>query len=98
MAKKILTALQEKFISLLAKNKTLTRQFYLTGGTALFPKLIKLARSKFDSQIDPIQLGAQLIKAKDIQDLPRMLVKIDHGLWRNFFFSQAKSLSKQIFK
>ncbi|MCX5704352.1 MAG: nucleotidyl transferase AbiEii/AbiGii toxin family protein [Candidatus Omnitrophica bacterium] len=220
MAKKILTPLQEKFISLLAKNKTLTRQFYLTGGTALaayyfqhrysedldffslkqidilalniflkkskselqiqkidfqqsfnrnlfflhtkkdilkveftyfpfelierpilknnipvdsitdiaanktftvyqnprardfidlyfilkrykklsFPKLIKLARSKFDSQIDPIQLGAQLIKARDIQDLPRMLVKIEHSLWRNFFFSQAKSLSKQIFK
>ncbi len=220
MAKKILTPLQEKFISLLAKNKTLTRQFYLTGGTALaayyfqhrysedldffslkqidilalniflkqskselqiqkidfqqsfnrnlfflhtkkdilkveftyfpfelierpvlrnnilvdsitdiaanktftvyqnprardfidlyfilkdykklsFPKLIKLARSKFDSQIDPIQLGAQLIKANDIQDLPRMLIKIDHGLWRNFFLLQAKSLSKQIFK
>lgn len=63
-----------------------------------FSKLIKLARNKFDSQIDPIQLGTQLMKAKDIQDLPRMLVKINHSLWRNFFLSQAKSLSKEIFK
>ena len=62
------------------------------------PKLVKMARSKFDSQIDPIQLGTQLLKSKEIQDLPRMIKKINHNLWRNFFVNQAKLLSKEIFK
>lgn len=63
-----------------------------------FHQLVKLARSKFDWQIDPIQLGTQLLKAKELKDLPRMLQKIDHNEWRNFFLVQAKSLSKEIFK
>lgn len=63
-----------------------------------FRRCIKLARIKFDWQIDPIQLGTQLLKAKDLKDLPRMLQKIDHAQWRNFFFTQAKSLSKDIFE
>ncbi|MFH1191232.1 MAG: nucleotidyl transferase AbiEii/AbiGii toxin family protein [Candidatus Omnitrophota bacterium] len=63
-----------------------------------FEALFKMAGSKFDSQIDPIQLGAQLMKAEDIQDLPRMLVEISHEKWRNFFLKQAKLLSKQLFK
>lgn len=63
-----------------------------------FRQLLKIARSKFDWQIDPIQLGTQLVKAKDLKDLPRMLQKIDHEQWRNFFLAQAKFLSKEIFK
>ena len=63
-----------------------------------FSKLIKLARAKFDAQIDAIQLGAQLLKAKNMQDLPRMLKKADHRKWRLFFIKQAKLLSKEIFE
>jgi len=63
-----------------------------------FPKLIKMARSKFDYQIDPIQLGAQLLKAKDIAGLPRMFIRIKHNQWRNFFLKQIEALSPQIFK
>ena len=63
-----------------------------------FRQLLKMAQAKFDWQIDPIQLGTQLLKAKDLKDLPRMLHKIDHKQWRNFFLAQAKSLSKDIFK
>ncbi len=62
-----------------------------------FPKFIKMAQIKFDSYIDPIQLGAQLLKAKDAQDLPRMFKKINHQDWRNLFINQAKALSKEIF-
>lgn len=61
-------------------------------------KLLKLARIKFDSQIDPIQLGTQLLKAKDIHDLPRMLGKINHQQWRLFFIKQAGLLSEEIFR
>ncbi len=63
-----------------------------------FEKLLKLARIKFDVQIDPVQLGAQLLKARDIQDLPRMFAKTDHSQWRNYFLTKAKFLSKEIFK
>lgn len=63
-----------------------------------FSNLIKLARIKFDAQIDAIQLGAQLLKAKNIQDLPRMLKKTDHRQWRLFFIKQAKLLSKEVFE
>lgn len=198
MAQEILTPLQRRFIRLFAADKTLQKQFYLTGGTALaayylkhrysedldffsyesvdmqsynrnifflhakkeilkteftyfpfeqvetplrkdgvavdslvdlavnkaftisqnprardfidlyfilarnrkytFEKLLKLARAKFDAQIDPLQLGTQLLKAKNIQDIPRMANKIDHSVWRNYFVGKAKSLSKEIFK
>ena len=63
-----------------------------------FSGLLKSARIKFDSQIDPIQLGAQLVKAKDISDLPRMVVRLDEHKWRSFFIDQAKLLSSRIFK
>lgn len=63
-----------------------------------FEGLIKMARTKFDSHIDPIQLGTQLLKAKDIKDLPRMIKKLNREDWRNFFVAKAKSLSDNIFK
>ncbi|MDD5173732.1 MAG: nucleotidyl transferase AbiEii/AbiGii toxin family protein [Candidatus Omnitrophota bacterium] len=63
-----------------------------------FERLIKMARAKFDWHIDPIQLGTQLLKAKDIKDLPRMIKKLNHQDWRDFFVSKAKSLSDSIFK
>jgi len=68
------------------------------NGDFSLPKLLKLARGKFDAQIDPINLGMQLLKAKTLQDLPRMLKKTDHKEWRLFFIAQAKRLSKEIFK
>lgn len=63
-----------------------------------FRHLLKMARAKFDWQIDPIQLGTQLLKAKELKDLPRMAHKTDHRQWHIFFLAQAKSLSKDIFK
>ena len=63
-----------------------------------FEKLIKMARVKFDWHIDPIQLGTQLLKAKDIRDLPRMVKKLNHQDWRAFFIAKARTLSDNIFK
>ncbi len=62
-----------------------------------FSKLVRMARTKFDAQIDPIQFGTQLLQAKKTKDLPRMLIKIDQKLWSDFFIAYAKSLSKDIF-
>lgn len=57
-----------------------------------------LARKKFDTHIDPIQLGSQLVTAEDVQDFPRMIVKLSDLEWRNYFISQAKQLKSKIAK
>lgn len=60
-------------------------------------QLSKFARVKFDTHIDPMQLGSQLIKAKDISDLPHMLVDIPEDNWREYFINKAKELESQLF-
>lgn len=60
--------------------------------------LINKAQAKFDNYIDPIQLGAQYIKAKELKDYPRMLSKIDENVWQDFFVEEAKKLKSKIFE
>jgi predicted nucleotidyltransferase component of viral defense system len=61
-------------------------------------KLKKLARIKFETVIDPIQLGSQLIKVKTVQDVPKMIIPVSQDLWRNYFIIQAKLLKKEVEK
>ncbi|TAN58057.1 hypothetical protein EPN15_02225 [Patescibacteria group bacterium] len=61
-------------------------------------ELIKKAKIKFDWHIDPLQLGTQFIKAADATDLPRMIEKINHQEWRDFFIREAEKLKSQIIK
>lgn len=63
-----------------------------------FEKLLIDAKAKFDWHIDPIQLGVQLLKAIELKDYPRMLKKVIHKEWKNFFLEEAKKLKKEIFK
>ena len=63
-----------------------------------FKDLILQAKAKFDWHIDPIQLGTQLIKGVGVTDYPRILKKIDHQEWKDFFINEAKKLKKEIFK
>lgn len=58
--------------------------------------LIAKARLKFDWHIDPIQLGAQFIKAEIAEDMPRMIDSIDMNLVASFFAQEAKRLKDQI--
>lgn len=58
--------------------------------------LPKLARIKFDTVIDPIQLGSQLIAAETIGQLPDMLIPLNEKAWRSFFIEKAKGLRSQI--
>lgn len=55
-----------------------------------------LARIKFDTLIDPIQLGSQLIVAEDISDLPKMISNLEEKDWRNYFMDKARQLRIQI--
>jgi len=58
--------------------------------------LIKKAQIKFDNYIDPIQLGAQYMKARELEDFPKMLINIKESIWQDFFITEAKKLSRRI--
>jgi len=60
--------------------------------------LVKKAEIKFDNYIDPIQLGTQYMKARELKDFPKMLVKIKEKVWQDFFINEAKKLSSKIIK
>lgn len=60
--------------------------------------VIEKAQIKFDHYIDPVQLGAQYVKAKELKDYPKMLEKLDEKVWRGFFIKEAEKLSNKGFK
>lgn len=60
--------------------------------------LPKLARIKFDTVIDPLQLGSQLITASTIGQLPHMIKPVNESAWRAFFLKKAKELKGDIGK
>lgn len=58
--------------------------------------LIDKAKLKFDWQIDPLQLGAQFMKALGVKDLPRMIKEVPEDEWRQFFVGEAKKLKPEV--
>ena len=60
--------------------------------------LLAKARIKFDWHIDPLQLGSQFYKAKEVTDMPRMIVDLNPELWRKFFEHEAENLKDTIVK
>lgn len=62
-----------------------------------FRDLLMQAKAKFDWHIDALQLGAQLLRAKDAKDYPRMIKRIDHQEWQAFFVQEAKKLDREVF-
>ncbi len=60
--------------------------------------LVKKARVKFDYHIDLLQLGAQFVRAQELKDYPRILIRLDESAWQDFFIEEAKRLSPEILK
>lgn len=58
--------------------------------------LARQARIKFDSHIDPLQLGTQFTKVTEAKDYPRLVQKLDPKSWQNFFLEEAKKLKPEI--
>ena len=58
--------------------------------------LVKQAQIKFDHYIDPLQLGAQFLKVKELKDYPRMIIEIDENIWQIFFLEEAKKMEHDI--
>lgn len=63
-----------------------------------FQDLLMQAKAKFDWHIDAIQLGSRLLEATEVADYPRMLKKIDHQEWKQFFVNEARKLKSEIFE
>lgn len=63
-----------------------------------FKKLLLDAKAKFDWDISPIDLGARLIEGSKLSDYPRMIKKISHRKWKEFFINEALKLKDEIFK
>ena len=60
--------------------------------------LVKKAQIKFGNYIDPIQLGSQYMKVKELKDFPNMLIDIKENIWQDFFINEAKKLSSKVIK
>lgn len=58
--------------------------------------LVKNTQIKFDHYIDPLQLGAQFMKATEFKDYPRMITPIDEKIWQEFFIEEARKFEEQI--
>ena len=75
---------KRKFLSLLYESRTKLELCFNPYFT--INSLIENAQIKFDNYIDPIQLGAQYVKAKELKDYPRMLEKIDEKSVAGYFY------------
>lgn len=60
-----------------------------------FPDLIKKARAKFDSPIDPIQMGQQLLKATEALDYPTLLIDLPEKELQGFWLNEVQNLKKE---
>ena len=58
--------------------------------------LLRDVRAKFDAHVDPLQLGTQCLKARDIADLPRMRLTLAEDTWRTYFVNLAKGFGDDI--
>lgn len=71
---------------------------FIQNSALTFDSLIEKAQIKFDTYIDPVQLGAQYMKAKELKDYPKMLEKLEAKVWQDFFIKEAEKLRDKIFK
>ena len=60
------------------------------------PDLSQKARIKFDTHIDPLQLGAQFVRADELKDYPRMIEPLESATWQDFFRNEAARLKPAV--
>ena len=58
--------------------------------------LSRKAQVKFDTYIDPLQLGGQFMRVEELRDYPRMLVPLEPKTWQEFFIAEAKNLRPEV--
>lgn len=63
-----------------------------------FRSLLIEAKAKFDWDLSSVELGTRLSEAAEMIDYPRMLKRIDHSEWKQFFIEEARKLKKEVFE
>ena len=58
--------------------------------------LASKAQVKFDNYLDPLQLGAQFLRATELLDYPTLVIPMDNTVWQSFFIEEAKKLRPDI--
>jgi hypothetical protein len=59
-------------------------------------KLVRYARIKFDTYIDPLQLGSQFMKCTKTSDYPTMIKSFEESKWQDFFIREAVRLKNKV--
>lgn len=58
--------------------------------------LIKKAKIKFDSHVDPLKLGTQFHLVTELKDYPNFINQLEEKQWQDFFKKEAKKLGEEI--
>lgn len=58
--------------------------------------LIAKMKLKFDWPIDFLNLGSQMLRAKDLKDYPRIIKELDEKELTDFFINEAKKFGKDV--
>ncbi len=56
--------------------------------------LVRKAQIKFNTFVDPLQLGAQFLRATELKDYPRMIIPLDTKSWQDFFVTEAERIAR----
>ena len=69
--------------------------FILTKKKWDFIDLLKKARLKFDWHVDPLQLGANMMRVKEMKDDPILVERTSLKKVENFVLKEAKKIGKK---
>lgn len=61
-------------------------------------EVLKQAQIKFDTYIDPLQLGQQLLQVTELKDYPRMILQVPSETWHKFWLKEAEKLKDEAIK
>jgi predicted nucleotidyltransferase component of viral defense system len=63
-----------------------------------FSELARMAQIKFDTYLDPIMMGAQLLRVTELKDYPRMIRDVSHDACVDYFIGVARGFEGQVFE
>lgn len=61
-----------------------------------FGRIVADSRIKFDWHVDPLQLGNQLLRFRELKDFPRLVSDFDYDAMNSFYASKAKGLGMDV--
>jgi len=68
----------------------------ITTQNISFTDLIKKARIKFDSYVDPLQMGQQLLKVTELIDFPTVIIDLPKEKWQKFWLNELQKLKTEV--